>query len=124
MNLQGKRALVTGAAQAISAEVARRLHEAGARVHVCDIDGAAAARFAAAHPGIGTHVCDVADECAVDDLFEALRARLGGLDILVNNAGVAGPTGRLEDLEHADWRRTLDVNLTGAFLCTRRACRF
>eukprot|EP00634_Sargassococcus_sp_CCMP2135_P003743 CAMPEP_0198662442 /NCGR_PEP_ID=MMETSP1467-20131203/47436_1 /TAXON_ID=1462469 /ORGANISM="unid. sp., Strain CCMP2135" /LENGTH=262 /DNA_ID=CAMNT_0044398929 /DNA_START=69 /DNA_END=857 /DNA_ORIENTATION=+ len=122
MTLEGKRALVTGAASGIGAEVARRLQEAGARVHVCDIDGAAAARFAAAHPGIGTSVCDVADENAVDLLFDALTEDWGGgLDILVNNAGVAGPTGRLEDCESAAWRRTLDVNLDAAFLCTRRA---
>jgi NAD(P)-dependent dehydrogenase (short-subunit alcohol dehydrogenase family) len=50
-----------------------------------------------------------------------VRARLGGLDLLVNNAGIAGPTGAVEDISPADWRRTIDVCLTGQFLCARRA---
>ena len=49
------------------------------------------------------------------------RASLGGLDVLVNNAGVGGPVACVEDVPPDEWRRTLDVNLTGAFLCTRRA---
>jgi len=54
-------------------------------------------------------------------MFEAIERTLGGLDILVNNAGTAGPTGRVETLDPADWRRCVAVNLDGAFLCVRRA---
>ena len=49
------------------------------------------------------------------------RRALGGLDALINNAGIAGPTGGVEDIEPADWRRCIDIDLTGQFLCARRA---
>ena len=60
-------------------------------------------------------------KAAVGRLFDDLLARHGGLDVLVNNAGIAGPTARCEDISLADWERTLAVNLTGQFLCTRLA---
>jgi NAD(P)-dependent dehydrogenase (short-subunit alcohol dehydrogenase family) len=72
-------------------------------------------------PGVSSSLADVSSEADVDRLFDDVRARLGGLDVLVNNAGIAGPTGRIEDLSLEDWRRTLDVDLTGQFLCARRA---
>jgi NAD(P)-dependent dehydrogenase (short-subunit alcohol dehydrogenase family) len=57
----------------------------------------------------------------VDRLFADVTAQLGGLDVLINNAGIAGPTAPIEEIAPADWQRTLDVNLTGPFLCARRA---
>jgi NAD(P)-dependent dehydrogenase (short-subunit alcohol dehydrogenase family) len=54
-------------------------------------------------------------------LFADLRTNLGGLDVLVNNAGVAGPTGGVEEISPAEWRRTIDVCLTGQFLCAHHA---
>ncbi len=64
---------------------------------------------------------DVSAEAEVDALFEETAAALGGLDALVNNAGIAGPTGGVDEIDPADWRRCLDVCLTGQFLCARRA---
>ena len=72
-------------------------------------------------PGVSFTRADVSSEADVDRLFDDVRSRLGGLDVLVNNAGIAGPTGKIEDLSLDDWRRTLDVDLTGQFLCARRA---
>jgi len=120
-DLVGKRVLVTGAASGIGAVIATHFADAGAGVHVCDSDAAALESFLAAHPGIGGTRTDVADAAGVERLFDEALARLGGLDVLVNNAGVAGPAGPVEEMDVEGWGRTLDVNLTGAFLCVRAA---
>lgn len=117
----GPRVLVTAAASGIGRVVAQRFAAAGARVHICDVSDEALAAFTAANPGIGATRADVADPAAVDTLFDHALAALGGLDVLVSNAGIAGPVAPVEDMDLEGWRRTLDVNLTGAFLCARRA---
>jgi NAD(P)-dependent dehydrogenase (short-subunit alcohol dehydrogenase family) len=132
--IAGKRVLVTAAASGIGATVARRFAEMGARVHICDVDASALARFTAssaaseaasagegAPQAIGVTLADVAVAGDVEWVFSEAKARLGGLDILINNAGIAGPAAPVEEMDEAEWRRTLDVNLTGAFLCVRRA---
>lgn len=124
LRADGKRVLVTAGAAGIGLATVAALVEAGARVHACDVDEAALAALRDTHPDVGTTVCDIADEIAVDRLIAAVEADLGGLDALVNNAGVAGPTGPtgpIEELDPALWRRCLDVDLTGQFLCARRA---
>jgi len=119
--IEGKRVIVTAAASGIGAQVARRFAAAGARVFIGDVDAAAVAAFTAAHAGIGAAVADVAAPAAVERLFTEALAALGGLDILISNAGIAGPAAPVEDMDVDDFRRCLDVNLTGAFLCVRRA---
>lgn len=119
--LNGKRVLITAGASGIGRVTARSFAGEGARVFVCDVDKAALDAFAKDNPGIGTTLADVADEKQVDRLFAEAQKFLGGLDILVNNAGIAGPTGPVEELALADWERTLAVNITGQFLCARRA---
>ena len=119
--IEGKRVIVTAAASGIGAQVARRFAAAGAKVFVCDVDAAAVAAFKAADPGIGATVADVAAPAAVERLFDEGLAALGGLDILVNNAGIAGPAAPVEDMDVDGFRRCVDVNLTGAFLCVRHA---
>ncbi|MNS25423.1 3-oxoacyl-[acyl-carrier-protein] reductase FabG [compost metagenome] len=66
-------------------------------------------------------VTDVSSEAQVAAMFADLAARWGKLDALINNAGVSGPTSRLEDTTLDAWQNTLDVNLTGTFLCARSA---
>ncbi len=66
---------------------------------------------------------DVADPAAVAALFEAIRATFGRLDLLFNNAGMAGPSVHFEDLAFEDWKRVVDVNVHGAFLCAQGAVR-
>jgi len=65
----------------------------------------------------------VTDPASVRVLFERTRAAFGRLDLLFNNAGMSAPAVPLEDLSDEDWRRVVDVNLTGVFLCTREAFR-
>lgn len=108
------RVLVTAGAAGIGRAIAEAFARQGGQVHICDVELREVA-------GVKATRADVAQETDVDELFRAVRETLGGLDVLVNNAGIAGPTGPVEDLSLADWERTLAVNLTGTFLCTRRA---
>ncbi|HYB57290.1 MAG TPA: SDR family oxidoreductase [Alphaproteobacteria bacterium] len=117
----GLRVLVTAAADGIGRVIADRFIDHGARVYVCDIAGESLARYLALQPGALGMQVDVADEAAVDRMFDDLATKLGGLDVLVNNAGIAGPTAAVEQIAPAEWRRTLDVNLSSHFYCTRRA---
>ncbi len=117
----GLRVLVTAAAAGIGRSIADAFIAHGARVYVSDVDEAALSRYLAGAPAALGMLSDVADEAAVDRMFDDLAARLGGLDLLVNNAGIAGPTAAVEDIDPAEWRRTVNVNLTGHFYCTRRA---
>ena len=121
MKIQGLRVLVTAGASGIGLATARAFAGEGARVFICDVDRKALAAVAGSDPGFGQLACDVADPAAVDRLFAAATAALGGLDALVNNAGIAGPTAACEDIALADWERTLAVDLTGQFLCAQRA---
>jgi NAD(P)-dependent dehydrogenase (short-subunit alcohol dehydrogenase family) len=113
--------LVTAAATGIGATIAARFAAEGAEVYVCDVDEEALADYLARQSRIAGAAADVADPAAVDRLMAAATGKLGGLDVLVNNAGVVGPVAPVEDMDVEGWRRTLDVNLTGAFLCVRAA---
>jgi len=118
---KGLRVVVTAGASGIGRAIADLLIARGARVLICDVADEWLADFRAAHPDAGATRADVAVEADVDRLFAAAQSSLGGLDALINNAGVAGPTGGVETIAPADWRRTIDVCLTGQFLCARRA---
>jgi NAD(P)-dependent dehydrogenase (short-subunit alcohol dehydrogenase family) len=119
--LIGKRILITAGAAGIGRIMAEKMNAAGARVFVCDIDRTALADLSTAHPDIGQMQADISDRAAVEAFFEQGLAALGGLDVLVNNAGIAGPTGPVEDINPDDFERTLAINITGQFLCTRLA---
>lgn len=118
-DIAGKRVLVTAAASGIGATIAKRFAEAGARVFVCDVDGEALAAYLETHRDVAGLQADVASVADVEAFVDAGVRHLGGLDVLVSNAGVAGPVAPVEEMDPDGWRRTLDVNLTGAFLCVR-----
>ncbi len=119
--IPGLRVLVTAGARGIGATIARAFHQSGARVHVCDVDGHALGRLADEVPGITSSTADASVASDVDRVFDDLSATLGGLDVLVSNAGIAGPTGAIEDIDVADWTRTVAVNLDSQYLFARRA---
>ena len=113
--------VVTGAACGVGLAVAKRFAAQGYRPHVCDVSADAIEALATGEPAIGATLCDVGDAAAVDALFDEVADRSRRLDVLINNAGIAGPTARAEDIEPADWDRTIAVDLNGAFYCARRA---
>ena len=117
----GLRVLVTAGASGIGRAIADLLIAEGARVHICDVSEEYLGGFRAAHPEHGASYCDVSDEEQVARLFDDVRSGLGGLDALVNNAGIAGPTGGVDEISPADWRKCIDICLTGQFLCAHHA---
>ena len=121
IGLHGKRVLVTAGAQGIGLAITQAFVAAGAQVHICDINEGFLAHAKQLLPQVGQSRTDVSDAAQVDALFADIGARWGGLDVLVSNAGIAGPTSPVEDTELAAWDQTIAINLTGPFLCTRRA---
>jgi NAD(P)-dependent dehydrogenase (short-subunit alcohol dehydrogenase family) len=115
------RVLISAGAAGIGGGMARAFHDGGARVYVCDIDGAAVDRIASELPGIQASVADVANRAQVDRIFADAERAFGGLDVLINNAGIAGPTGGIDEVDPADWERTIDINLNGQYYFARRA---
>ncbi|MFK4296585.1 3alpha(or 20beta)-hydroxysteroid dehydrogenase [Arthrobacter sp. GAS37] len=122
-DLKGKICLVTGAASGQGAAEARVLTTLGAIVHLADLSDVPGQELAAAlarEGGTTTfHHLDVAEEPDWLKVVASIRAQDGHLDVLVNNAGVAHRKPLLKT-ELADWRRVLDINLTGAFFGIRR----
>jgi NAD(P)-dependent dehydrogenase (short-subunit alcohol dehydrogenase family) len=118
-----KVALVTGAARGIGLAVAKRFLAEGWRVALLDIEGqllqGALAGLASPEATMALH-CDVSDAAAVGSALAEIERRFGRLDALVNNAGIAVFAPLLETSD-ADWKRVLEVNLTGPFLCTKAA---
>ncbi len=116
----GLRVLVTAGASGIGRCIVDAFVAHGARVHICDVD-ASVLNACRNETGVTISRADVSDDNQVRSLVADAERELGGLDVLVNNAGIAGPTGAVDEISVADWRRTIDVNLTGQFLCAHYA---
>ncbi|RWF90305.1 MAG: SDR family oxidoreductase [Mesorhizobium sp.] len=119
--LRGQRVLVTAGAGGIGLAIADTLSRLGARIVVCDVSDEALAAAPDKIALVDAIKADVSRDDDVDRLFENVKEKLGGLDALINNAGIAGPTGGVDEIDPADWRRCIDICLTGQFLCARRA---
>lgn len=114
---QGLRVLVTAGANGIGLAIAQAFQEAGACVHVCDIDTQA---LEVLPQSITYTQADVSQAADVDRLFKDAAA-LGGLDVVVNNAGIAGPTASIDEIDEDAWTRTIDINLNGQYRIAHRA---
>ena len=125
--LQGRKALITGAAQGLGEALAHRLAAEGAAVAVADINGPAAEKVAAE---IGSALsvrsvglqADVSNEASVKEAFAKAAEALDGLDLLIANAGIL-KAHDIQEFPLDDWQRVMAVNLTGYFLCAREAAR-
>jgi NAD(P)-dependent dehydrogenase (short-subunit alcohol dehydrogenase family) len=121
--LAGKSALVTGAASGIGRATAAACAREGARVLVADLDteqGEGAAAEIREQGGVALFLrTDVTREADVQRMVERAVSEFGGLDCAVNNAGITGGGGPIEELDLAEWNRTLAINLTGVFLCLK-----
>ena len=127
MTADDRVALITGAGSGIGRAAALALLREGYSVALAGRRPEALEQTAvAAGPDRGRVLAvptDVADPASVGRLFEQVKERFGRLDVLFNNAGTGAPAVPLEDLSVEQWRRVIDINLTGAFLCTQAAFR-
>lgn len=123
IDLKGRSAVITGGASGIGAAIARRLATSGARVAIWDIDPKAAKDLADTLPAVGgAHLAvsvDVTNEASVADACARTIEGFGRIDILVCSAGITGPNTTTWLYEPAEWRRVMDVNVNGVFLCNR-----
>jgi NAD(P)-dependent dehydrogenase (short-subunit alcohol dehydrogenase family) len=125
--IDGRVALVTGAAGDLGAAISLQLLGAGARVAVLDTaHQALARRFSGLSPADAGRMlllppCDIADAAQAERAVADTVAAFGALDMLVNNAAMVTPRGPIGELDPAMWQRTLDVNVTGSWLMARAA---
>ncbi|ART70957.1 MULTISPECIES: 3-oxoacyl-ACP reductase [Mycobacteriaceae] len=121
--LAGKVAVITGGASGIGLATGKRLRAEGATIVVGDIDPATGKAAADELEGLFVAV-DVADQAAVDNLFDTAASTFGSVDIAFNNAGISPPDDDLiESTELPAWQRVQDVNLKSVYLSCRAALR-
>lgn len=124
-DLNGKTAVVTGGSRGIGLGITRELARNGCRVAIAGRDPqaleAAIAQLKAEGLSISAKRCDVSDLDQVHEFFRAISERMGGLDFLINNAGAAHALTNVDRLAPEEFRRVIDVNLMGTFLCCRAA---
>lgn len=123
--LEGKRAVITGGAKGLGRATAELFAEHGAAVMIADMDEQAAKDCVAAIEGKGGkalyRIVDVRDEDAVASLFSDTAEAFGGVDILVNAAGVVDSGVIAHEVPLDEWRRVVDIDLTGSFICSKTA---
>ncbi|MDO4865513.1 MAG: SDR family oxidoreductase [Clostridia bacterium] len=120
-SLKGRVALVTGSAQGLGNVIARGMKEAGAKVVLSDVNPTTL-QAAAAELGVPGYAFDISNEAQVTEAVAKIEAEVGPIDILVNNAGIH-KRNLLIDMPVENWRKVIDVNLSGAFIVGRAVAR-
>jgi 3-oxoacyl-[acyl-carrier protein] reductase len=105
LDFAGRNAVVTGGMIGIGAAIAKRLEASGAKVAIWDLNG--------------PQRVDVADQSSIDSALKKTLSSLGRIDVLVNNAGIAGPSMPVVEYPVEQWKRVIDIDLNGPFLCCR-----
>lgn len=123
--MDSKVAIVTGGARGIGRASCKLLADEGAKVAVTDIvdnEGKEVAKEIADKGGTAKfwHL-DTSDENEVKKVIDGVVETFGKLDVLVNNAGIAGTNKKTEEIDQADWKKVIDINVNGVFLCTKHA---
>ncbi len=119
IDLDGKRAIVTGGGRGIGAAIVERLAASGAHVAIWERDRDAADTVAARLENTIAVTVDVASEDAIAAALAETEGLIGPTDILVTSAGITGPNVRVEEYPPDAWRQVIDIDLTGPFLCSR-----
>ncbi|ETW94102.1 MAG: 3-oxoacyl-ACP reductase [Candidatus Entotheonella factor] len=122
IDLQGRKAVVTGGARGIGHGIAKRLLASGASVCLWDIDSDAlseAVQGLRPHGKVVPVTANVADPASVDAAVQETVSNLGGIDIMINNAGISGPNHTVWEYPVEAWQQVVEINLLGVFYCCR-----
>lgn len=118
--LEGETILVTGGGSSVGRAIAERCLAAGAKVHICDINGDAVQATLEDNPGLRGTTGSVGTPDDVDRIICEATEWMGPLSVLVNVVGIAGPKAAIEDISLDDWRESMTINLDGMFLCIQK----
>ncbi|MEL6256117.1 MAG: SDR family oxidoreductase [Bacteroidota bacterium] len=111
--------VITAAAAGIGKKIAEAFLHQKARLFICDISEAAMQDFRGEFPEIFVQKTDVSNYLEVKSFFDSIKQEVDQIDVLINCAGIAGPTGKLEELEVEAWERCIQVNINGMFYCLK-----
>ncbi|MDG1457481.1 MAG: SDR family NAD(P)-dependent oxidoreductase [Pseudoprimorskyibacter sp.] len=116
-----KTVIITGGGRGIGRSAALRFLNAGWRVGVIGRNPGPLEDLAKNHENALAMPCDVTDEAEVNNAFDQAMSAWGHLDVLFNNAGISALGATIDEVSVADWRRVIDINVTGSFICARAA---